>query len=141
MNDRVFWRQFGEVWHDSEDIRGNMYAVHCLLGRNRPHREQIMKEKERRRLSQLPETITIYRGYSHPTAKKGWSWTLSLRHAKWFARRFVVLSQSPATVAVAEARTQDFIALLDRGDGGTIVVDPTTIQIKKLLRAKEESTN
>jgi hypothetical protein len=42
---------------------------------------------------------------------------------------------------VAEARTQDFIALLDRGDGGTIVVDPTTIQIKKLLRAKEESTN
>ena len=92
MDDKVFWRCFGEVWHDSEDIRG----------------------------------------------KKCWSWTFSLHHAKWFARRFVVLSRSPATVAVAEARSKDVIALLNRGDGGTVVIDPSTVVIKKLLRTKDE---
>jgi hypothetical protein len=138
MDDKVFWRCFGEVWHDSEDIRGNKRFFRRLLAQNRPQREQMMNKKERRKLAQLPETITIYRGYSYPTAKKSWSWTFSLHHAKWFARRFVVLSRSPATVAVAEAQSKDVIALLDRGDGGTIVIDPSTVKIKKLLRVKDD---
>ena len=138
MGDTVFWRCFGEVWHDSEDIRGNKRFFRRLLAKKRPQREQMMNKKERRTLAQLPETITIYRGYSYPTAKKCWSWTFSLHHAKWFARRFVVLSRSPATVAVAEAQSKDVIALLNRGDGGTIVIDPSTVKIKNLLRVKDD---
>lgn len=137
MDDKVFWRCFGEVWHDSEDIRGNTWLFRRLLAQNRPQREKMMSEEERRALDQLPELITIYRGYSYRNAKKGWSWTFSLHHAKWFARRFEVLSRSPATVAVGEARTKDVLGLLNRGDGGTVVIDPATVVIKKLLRAKD----
>ncbi len=138
MDDKAFWCCFGDVWHDCEDIRGNRYAVLSLLGRNRPHREQMMRKEERRALQQMPETITIYRGYSYPKAKKCWSWTLSLHHAKWFAKRFVMLSHSPATVAVGEARRDDVVAFLNRGDGGTVVIDPSAVKIKCLLRATDE---
>jgi hypothetical protein len=137
MNDKVFWRCFGEVWNDSEDIRGNGWIIRDLLDKNRPHREEMMSKKERRALQQLPETITIYRGSSYPNAKKGWSWTFSLRHAKWFAKRFDMLSGSPATVAVGEARKKDVLALLKRGDGGTVVIDPSKVVITKLFREKD----
>ena len=111
-----------------------------FLKAKRPHREQMMSKKGRQALEQLPETVTIYRGYSYPDAKKGWSWTLSLRHAKWYAKRFVLLSDSPATVAVGEARKSDVVALLQPGAGRTIVIDPSNVKIKSLLRPAEEQS-
>ena len=136
MDDKTFWRCFGDVWHDCEDIRGNRWIFRRLLGQNRPQREQMMSRAEQRALQQLPETIKIYRGFSYPNAKKGWSWTFSLHHAKWFAKRFEMLSGSPATVAVGEARKKDVLALLKRGDGGTVVIDPSKVVITKLFREK-----
>jgi hypothetical protein len=48
-----------------------------------------------------------------------------------------MLSGSPATVAVGEARKKDVLALLKRGDGGTVVIDPSKVVITKLFREKD----
>jgi hypothetical protein len=44
-----------------------------------------MTDAEREQLSAMPEMLKVYRGFSHMGGQNGWSWTLDLEKAKFFA--------------------------------------------------------
>jgi hypothetical protein len=55
----------------------------------RAQRQFLMDENEYKILSDLPHTVTVYRGLPDKKAKvRGLSWTTDFEKAKWFASRF-----------------------------------------------------
>ena len=47
-----------------------------------------MSEKDRRQFKELPEPVTVYRGYLAGKNFNGYSWTTNQEKAKWYAKRF-----------------------------------------------------
>ena len=68
-----------------------------------------MTEDERKVLSNLPDFITIYRGYTPGKNKQGISWTLDKDKANWFANRF----SSNGKVRRKQISKRDVFAFLD----------------------------
>lgn len=93
-----FWPLVGEVWQQSENS-GTEPARHYWrdiwsyvfddLGKRTPFSETVMNEDECAIFDQLPNTLTVWRGYRSEPAGccRGLSWSLSEPLAKWFAAR------------------------------------------------------
>lgn len=145
MSDAVFWKTFGDAWTSSENLWQDMRLIGRMLSSPRPNREQMMTLEERRALKRMPDTLTIYRGYSGKGTWKSWSWTLDGEKGEWFARRPPSpLADSPAdpTLVEATANKSDVIAYMtDRGES-EIIVDPKKVKIvsTKVLKPQKTST-
>lgn len=87
MTNREYWENLAWVWTDSENLWQYGALPGALLCSQRPDRDYLMKPEERSFLNSLPEMVTIYRGHGKKN-RRGWSWTLSVQKARWFARRF-----------------------------------------------------
>ena len=88
--DDTFWRLFGLVYTDSENVGQNYEIISDWLDvPNIP--ESIMEPDEREILRLLPSRVTVYRGFvpdEDIEEPSDWSWTLSPAVADWFANRF-----------------------------------------------------
>ena len=88
--DETFWRLFGMVYTDSENVGQNYEIIGDWLDvPDIP--ESIMEAGEREILRLLPSRVTVYRGFVPDESieePSDWSWTLSPTVADWFANRF-----------------------------------------------------
>lgn len=86
--DARYWELLGEVWVNSENIWQNIRDWKRALKSNRADKHKFMSEKDYEVYQNLPEDITVYRGYAPEGTKYGMSFTLSLEQATWFATRW-----------------------------------------------------
>lgn len=127
MSDEDYWQNVGWVWSDSENIRELKFVWSLLLGSRRPKREQIMDEKDRLALANMPDELTIYRGCAIEDTQ-GLSWTLDRERAEWFAERNHNLSDQDTEVKVATVQKSDVIAYITRRNEEEIIVNPKSIK-------------
>ena len=82
----------------------------------------LMTAEERKRLDELDNPVTVYRGVTPYNAKsvRAMSWTLDYEKALWFAKRF----DSDGAVYTAEIEKSNILALFDGRDESEIVVEP-----------------
>ncbi len=82
----------------------------------------MMDAEESKRLAELGESVTVYRGVTPYNARnvKALSWTLDKAKAKWFANRF---GQS-GTVYKAEIGKQDILAFFMGRNESEVVLNP-----------------
>lgn len=94
----------------------------------------LMDADECKRLSELEESVTVYRGVTPYNARnvKALSWTLDKAKAKWFANRF---GQS-GKVYKAEIGKQDILAFFMGRNESEIVLNP--YKLKNITEAMEE---
>ncbi|MNW36760.1 hypothetical protein D3C74_137790 [compost metagenome] len=70
--------------------------------------------------------IIIYRGINEHTNPHGYSWTLDIKKAEWFARRF--FSDAPSVIS-AKCYIGDVIAYITDRDEEEIVIHPDDVKI------------
>jgi hypothetical protein len=144
MSDAVFWKTFADAWTDSENLWQDAEMIDRMLSSPRPHREETMTLEERRALETMPDTLTIYRGFSGKGTLRGWSWTTDREKGEWFARR-PTGPQQPAptdpTLVEATVRKSDVIAYFAGRNESEIVVDPRKVKIVSttVLKPKKKS--
>lgn len=117
----------GHIWQDTENAfadgeiwEGIWARVRWRKdGKPRKTRHRVMTKAERALLASLPETLTIYRGFSGANGQHGFSWTLDRAQAEWFATRF---GEEAPCIATATIARDQVLAYCGRED--EIVVDP-----------------
>lgn len=82
----------------------------------------LMDGEELKKLSELDDTVTVYRGVTSYNAKnvKALSWTLDQKTAEWFAHRF----GEDGTVYEAQITKQHIYALFNGRGESEVIVDP-----------------
>ena len=95
----------------------------------------LMDQGERKKLAELEDTVTIYRGVTSLNADniRSMSWTLDKSVAKWFAYRF----KENGTVYEAEINKKHILALFIGRNESEVVVDPKYLQ--NIEEAQEQS--
>jgi hypothetical protein len=85
--DTAYWQAVAEAWRDSDRQPLSPANWRKLLASERPGREFLMTDDERRDLVALPERVTVYRGVNAWNHLSGLSWTLDRQRAEFFALR------------------------------------------------------
>jgi hypothetical protein len=130
LSDTEYWQLVGQFWTDSENIRQNFKEWRALWSSQRPGREQAMDDEEQAFLAQLPETVTIYRGYQYAASRRGMSWTLDRDRAVWFARRFADHRKMQPKLATASVKRSNICAYFaGRGESEVIVLSRHLIDV------------
>ena len=110
VSDRDYWSNLAEIYCTKEVIHSNLDEWEMILSDPLKGRIHGMTKDERKKLREMPNRITVYRGINlpEPLPKDGWKlftllscdedrqlsdylvllWTTSLKRAKWFANRF-----------------------------------------------------
>jgi hypothetical protein len=83
---KTYWGLLGSIWIDSENIWQNIKDWKKLLTAQVPNKEYFMSDEDRLELANLPDFLTIHRGYDK--SPNGMSYSLSKTKATWFANRF-----------------------------------------------------
>lgn len=124
-NNATFWKIFGEVWRNSENLWQMEEVIEELLECGRPNQKCMMTIEDQAMLQTLPNRIVVYRGHTELN-RYGYSWTFSPWKARWFARR--LSREGQGIVTRGEVCKDDVIAtFLGRGEC-EIVVDPHVIE-------------
>ncbi|MBR9804656.1 hypothetical protein GYB59_24495 [bacterium] len=123
------------VYRRLEVHSSDIYLIAGMLRNPRPGRQHLMDEEERQFLAELPDEITIYRGYDFN--QQGWAWTLNPEKAEFFARR-ATFFWSESFVATAVAKTNDVIAYIGSREEDEIVIDPAHLDIVEVRTFIEE---
>lgn len=135
MRGSQYWLNVSQVWRDSENIFENRDTWRLVLTWPREDTTPInlMSDNEQELYRALPDDapITIWRGTTDVEAEEGtygFSWTLSEKTARWFAKRNALLHGGEAVVLVAEVEKQHVIALLiDRNEEEVVTVGPLIV--------------
>lgn len=138
-----YWALLGSVWIDSENIWQNQRVWRNLwLGRD-PHqyrtklhtdsfRSRCMEASERKSLRKMPDEITVYRGgrAEHRTAASGYSWTLSLDKAQWFAGRPLLDGETGVVYKRTISKAQALAYFTGRGEEEIVTIcDDSPIKV------------
>jgi hypothetical protein len=88
LSDKEYWEALRMVWQDSENIWQNKERWDVAL-RTTKHGDPraMMTAEELAFYDALPKQVTVYRGH-HGVNKNGLSYTLDLKKAEWFAKRY-----------------------------------------------------
>jgi hypothetical protein len=129
MTDREYWEQLGGIWTQSENIWQNRDQWKKLLTSDRPERQFIMSEDERKAFAALPDEFNVYRGGHSRRNVRGLSWTLDSERAEWFANR-LLLGGQPVLLSGWVAKSDVIAHFLDRGEQ-EIVVLPENVKRQK----------
>lgn len=84
--------------------------------------EHLMTQEERKRLNELDDTVTIYRGVTSYNADNVYalSWSLEYEKADWFAHRF----NEDGTVYRARIDKKNILAFFNGRSEAEVIVDP-----------------
>lgn len=93
-------------------------------------RKHLMSNEERTLLSQLGETVTVYRGVTtyNATNIRALSWTIDRKKAEWFAHRF----NEKGTVYQAQVRKPNVLAVFTSRGESEIVLNPKGLMQLKI---------
>jgi hypothetical protein len=129
MSDEDYWQTVALLWTTMEypSQQESWLGVWTDVYRQ-PSRAHVMTEQEREQLAELPERVTIYRGFSGDEWR-GLSWTLDRSRAEMFARRFAVLF-GPGSIAVTTIARDEIVALLNGRSESEIVVMSDELEVE-----------
>jgi len=126
-----YWPVVGALWTDTESP--GKYSEHWrevfaaeFLDREGPGRTAMMSLEELAALVELPDEVTVYRGFDREGGAEGFSWTLDRERAGWFARRFPGDAPSVATGTVAR---NDIIAVFFGREEAEVVALPEDVTV------------
>lgn len=148
-DDAAYWDILRDVWqcggggltnvlhfqHDKSPeeklqfLLANKNKLIRAINSDRPHRENFMRPEERQALAAMPEIIRIYRGFSIPELRDGYSWTVDKKRAKWFSMR-----TKGEYYLLGYAKRSDVIGYLTDREEAEIVID-----YRKVLGVETES--
>ena len=97
LPDKDFWELLANVYTDSENTWQYQNNLTELMQYDLEDTEFFMSNEERDFFNNLPETLTVYRGYIEENTKFNMSWTLSEKVATWFSNR---LSKGGKTISM-----------------------------------------
>jgi hypothetical protein len=127
LDDKDYWSLLGVVWVDSENIAEGRKQWQVLLGSARPERIEMMRSVSDRELyGSLPDDqpITIWRGTNDAEEEFGFSWTLDIDRAMWFAKRNALIHGGERMLLKAEVFKPSIIATFEhRGESEVLVVE------------------
>lgn len=128
LGDEDYWGTLGEILTGIDNAHQHQRTLRKLLKSERPGREHIMYDEERAAFAELPDVLTIYRGYGVAKCKMGWSWTTDPEKARWFAQRFAALDGVKPKVVQGACQKDDVIAHFTRRNESEVVIDPKDVQ-------------
>ncbi|WP_131813233.1 hypothetical protein [Mycolicibacterium fortuitum] len=127
LTDESYWEHLSSIWTDAENIVQDHALWASLLkdpGRLST-RHLMMNDEERKRLDQLPDELTVYRGVNHGARDRGMSWTADPAVAHRFALRFGGHGQPQ--VLTGRVRKADVIAYLHGRNEDEILLAPEAV--------------
>lgn len=92
FTDKEYWYALSDAFQTSDNLYKLRGLVKGSFNVERLNKKYLMSRYERRRLKNLPDKITIYRGMSEKELKSGnfgVSWTLSKKVARFFAEDYM----------------------------------------------------
>lgn len=120
LSEKDFAEMLCNAWISSESPNSELLRMFRSADKS-----LLMTAEERKRLDELDDPVTVYRGVTPYNAKsvKAMSWTLDYEKALWFAKRF----DSEGTVYSAEIEKSHILALFDGRNESEIVVEPACL--------------
>ena len=90
LTDEEYWGILSSIWMDTESLSSDQEQWLEFIEADRPGRAlHMMDEVEWATWAELPEQVTVYRGYNLDEGNPdGLSWSLDAGVAEWFAKRF-----------------------------------------------------
>jgi hypothetical protein len=133
----AYWEVLADVWTEVENHWQSLDTIkrlwHMTGHEKNGHYETMFNSDELQVWKNLPnESMTVYRGYTHPEARRGWSWTFSPAKARWFAERVARQDNTPKVVR-AEVARKDILAFFDRRNEREVVIDPRNVSRLKSM--------
>jgi len=127
LRDAEYWQLLRDVYQDAESL-WKQPGIRRLLHARRGERGAFMRDGERAALAAMPERLTIYRGAQLRNAS-GWSWSLDVERARWFAVRW---HRGEGIVIHATVARSDVIGYLDGREEAEIVCDPDLVAVESV---------
>lgn len=126
LSDEQYWTLLRWVWIYHGGSVSRLQAQHRLLMADRPSKEFLMTENERKEFEALPDEVIVYHGTSLKADEFGWCWSRQFDISKGFARnRF----QDGPRVIVGRCKKSDAVAYFPDYDEDEIVIDPAHVKI------------
>jgi hypothetical protein len=89
LSGKRYWELLAHVWTDSENVWQNLDVWENLLFEHKWDKSKyFMSHVERLEFEKMPDELTVYRGVRDQRHWKGFSWTVDLDKAVWFANRY-----------------------------------------------------
>lgn len=133
LDDVPYWWFLAATWLHGGDWCGSYYHRLFLgmFSSPRPFRHCLMTPPERAALRNLPERVTVYRGYGGEEVPAGISWTLDPTTAEQFAQDFAHAfpGTGPARVVKGTCNRWDIICYFNGRGEEEIVVDPERVKV------------
>lgn len=126
LGKKEYYILLGDIWTDSENIWQFEDVLPMLLMRYPKYQKWMMSSEDRATLASLPATVKVYRGADNKN-KLGWSWTIDLDKATWFANRY----GHKGKVYNGTCNKSDIIAYLSERGESEIIIDPKKVTIKR----------
>jgi len=121
-NSTEFWQLFRSIWIDTENWWHNADDVAEWIDDGGA--ELMMHDSEREHLASMPDSFTVYRGWSRHGGRCGYSWTTDRDIAEFFATRFArCADQRHAKIAAGVVKRHDVLAYLTSRDESEMFVD------------------
>jgi hypothetical protein len=137
LSDMQYWETLGWLYTDQEFVYNQWPKLRRLLQSPRPYRECIMPDEDRATFADLPDELTVYRGFNRGNGS-GWSWTLSEEIGLRFAHRFEERGGSRPRLLVGTARKNDAIAYFGSRNEEELLIDPKLVTVTEKRKLKKE---
>jgi hypothetical protein len=142
-----FWQLAADVWVDAEFDEDDPCWTD-LMDTSLPNRWAMTDSKDRKRLAAMPETVTVYRGVQSWSedgamdyAHSGWSWTLSPKTARFFARRWLQNGQHPYVISAEVPKSLIDAYLTGRGEDEVLIrpgeAEAYPVRVQRVSRQHE----
>lgn len=120
------WCDAHSIAQDEDGIWGEIWdrVLFTKARTSRKRRFYVMDAEERAAFAELPEDLTVYRGFQTEGGEESWSWSLDREMAVWFARRFAS-STTTARLATMKVRKADVLAYFTGRKESEIVLHAT----------------
>ena len=120
MSDRRYWETLSVIWSDTENGWQNLSEWQRLFDSDRPERKYLMDEFEFHAYSNLPKTVTLYRGCQKNQNENGLSWTFEKEKAEFFAHR---LKKNGIVLEKTVKKNQIVAVLFGRNEQEAIITE------------------
>lgn len=121
---RTAWLDTENAWQAYEE-----WAEVFADEETRPH---LMDDDERASLAAMDDPLTVYRGCVQDQNEEGFSWTLDVERARWFARRLGTARGGAGCVIVGKVAKADVVAFLTGRGEEEVVVDPQHVEVERV---------
>jgi len=133
MDDKTYWDVVANIWTDSENLWQNEDEWRDLWQADREGRlEYAMDDDDKLVYSNLPETITVYRGCIQGENEDGMSWTTAFQVAEFFAKRFAEIREGDPIILCGEVSKEDVLAYSQGRNEFEVIVLPEKVRVSHL---------